>query len=257
MPGFKIVTNPADLVYLYDGSLAGFFCCVHRSFYERELPIDILPEAADQPSIYPRAYISTDQAKAEAVRASIVKNLSDRVIELTEHVFLCHHPHKEQKLLRFLIFAFGIGPKAAYMLGEDAVADVLEMEKHLLGEVHLLRGFIRFADYGEMLGGVITPKNFVLPLLAAHFANRFPNENFMIYDKTHKAVLAFQGGKLEITMVEEVEFSQPSEDELRFQSMWKNFYKTIGIEERVNPRCRMGHMPKRYWQNMTEMREYL
>ena len=29
----------------------------------------------------------------------------------------------------------------------------------------------------------------------------------------------------------------------------------IAIKERYNPRCRMGHMPKRYWANMTEFWE--
>jgi hypothetical protein len=29
----------------------------------------------------------------------------------------------------------------------------------------------------------------------------------------------------------------------------------VAIEGRENPRCRMTHMPKRYWENMVEMQE--
>ena len=32
----------------------------------------------------------------------------------------------------------------------------------------------------------------------------------------------------------------------------RRFYDTIAIRERENPRCRMTHMPKRYWGTMTE-----
>jgi probable DNA metabolism protein len=50
------------------------------------------------------------------------------------------------------------------------------------------------------------------------------------------------------------EFDMPKEEqnELMYQSLWKRFYDTIAIEARYNPKCRMSHMPKRYWGNMTE-----
>ena len=38
----------------------------------------------------------------------------------------------------------------------------------------------------------------------------------------------------------------------RYRLLWKRFYDTIAIRERENPRCRMTHMPKRYWNTMTE-----
>jgi len=257
MPGYKIVVNPANVVYVYDGSFAGFLCCVHESFYSKEMPANIVSEANYEPSLYMQKNIVTDEEKASSVYNSIGKNVSGRALEITKNVFLCHHKDKELKLLKFLIVAFRVGKNAPFMLGEAEVDAVLKMEQHLLGEDHLLRGFIRFADYGDILCAVISPKNFVLPLLAGHFMRRFPHENFMIYDKTYKAALIYQGRKLEITMVEEIEFRDETEEEFHYQELWKNFYKTIGIKERLNPRCRMSHMPKRYWSNMVEMREFL
>jgi len=257
MPGYKIVVNPADVVYVYDGSLAGFLCCVRESFYTKELPVNIISTENLEPSLYEQRFIKTDEGDARSVRVSIGKNISQRALELTDHIFLCHHENKELKLLRFLITAFRVGANAPNMLGEESVATVIKMERHLLGEQHLLLGFIRFKDYGNMLSAVISPKNFVLPLLAEHFVCRFPNENFMIYDKTYKAALTYQDKKLEISAVEEIEFAVESEEELYYQGLWKKFYKTIGIKERLNPRCRMTHMPKRYWENMVEMKEFL
>ena len=257
MPGYKILVSPADVVYVYDGSLAGFLCAVRESFYAKEMPVNIVSIAAHEPSLYEERFIETNVEHARAVRESIENKISKRALELTDHVFLAHHEDRELKLLKFLITAFRVGPEAPFMLGEETVAEVLSMERHMLGERHLLLGFIRFKDYGSMLSAVISPKNFVLPLLAEHFIGRFPNENFMIYDKTYKAALIYQDKKLEITAVEEIEFDSESETELYYQDLWKRFYKTIGIKERLNPGCRMSHMPKRYWENMIEMREFL
>jgi probable DNA metabolism protein len=257
MPNYKIVDNPADVLYIYDGSFVGFLCCVFESFYSKELPVNIVSDMVYEPSLYRQKVIYSDETKAKNVYEAIGSKVSGRALEIVKHGFLCHHENKEHKLLKFLIMAFRAGAKVSFMLGSAEVAEVLAMERHMLTERHKLLGFIRFADYGDMLGAVISPKNFVLPLLAEHFARRFPNENFMIYDKTHKAALIYQNKKLEITTIEEIEFADDSEEELFYQDLWKAFYKAIGIKERLNPRCRMNLMPKRYWENMVEMREFL
>jgi len=257
VPNYKIAVKPADIIYVYDGSFAGFLCCVSESFYSKEFPSGIVNEANLQPSIYRQKHIVTDETKAKSVYGAVCGKVSCRALEIVKHGFLCYHEDKEIKLLKFLVTAFRVGAKACFMLGAKEVAEVLAMERHMLREQHLLLGFVRFADYGDMLGAVITPKNFVLPLLAEHFVRRFPNENFMIYDKTHSAALVYQNKKLEMVAACEIEFDDEPEEELHYQELWKNFYNTIGIKERLNPKCRMSHMPKRYWKNMVEMKEFL
>ncbi len=48
---------------------------------------------------------------------------------------------------------------------------------------------------------------------------------------------------------------RPAESEAAFRALWRRFYDTIAIKERENPRCRMSHMPKRYWGVMTEFQK--
>jgi hypothetical protein len=55
--------------------------------------------------------------------------------------------------------------------------------------------------------------------------------------------------------MENLHLNAPSERELMFRALWRRFYETIAIEGRRNERCRMSHMPKRYWGNMTEFQE--
>ncbi|MGI6151992.1 MAG: TIGR03915 family putative DNA repair protein [Christensenellales bacterium] len=254
MPDVKPLAVPADIIYTYDGSFEGFFCCVFESVYSRELPMDILPAEDAEPTFLRVRSIETDPIRAERVRASIPKKISHRALELVMAVFCSCLEKKELRMLQFLLRGYREGGKLCFKLGDPVVAQLLSAERHLLREVHLLKGFVRFADVGGALVAVITPKNQVLPYLARHFILRYEQEQFMIFDKTNKAALVYQGGKAEILRVEHVDFPEISEDEARYQALWKRFYDTVAIEGRENPRCRMSHMPKRYWENMVEVR---
>ncbi|MFV0352483.1 MAG: TIGR03915 family putative DNA repair protein [Oscillospiraceae bacterium] len=257
MSGKGNLTTPSDIVYVYDGSFAGFLCCVHESVYSRCIPSAIFCETDMQPTLYTTLEIQTDPQKADRVQASFRKKISARAEEIVETVFLSCLAEKELCLLRFLLLGYQLGAKVPDMIGHPDVAPVLAAERHLLGENHLLLGFVRFSDFGGVLASTITPKNFVLPFMTKHFTTRFSEEDFIIYDKTHKAALVYQDHMHKIIPLEELQLPEPSEKEEAYRSLWKQFYKTIAIEARYNPKCRMTHMPKRYWANMTEMQELL
>ena len=42
------------------------------------------------------------------------------------------------------------------------------------------------------------------------------------------------------------------ENEKLFQQMWKEYFKTIAIKERINPKLHRQHLPVRFWKYMTE-----
>ncbi len=252
-PGVVVKTHPGDVVYQYDGSLDGFFCCVFASVYEHELPLDIQREGQPQMSLLPCRQIITDPAKAKRVRVSIPTKIGKETLELIEIVFLSCMEQKEMAMLRFLLLGYEKGKKTLSLLGHPLVAPLLAARRHLLHENHLLLGFIRFSDYGSGLAAVITPKNFVLPFMAQHFISRYYQENFLIYDRTHKAALVWQDQQKSIIPLEDIVFPDVSETEAQYRALWRRFFQTIAIEARTNPRCQMTQMPKRYWENMLEM----
>ena len=139
-------------------------------------------------------------------------------------------------------------------MGHPDVAPLYEMKKSLDWEVDKFQGFVRFTEYDGVLGAVIHPKNYILPLLRGHFRGRFPEENFMIYDAVHQAVLLYQNHKATLTeLAAPLELPPPSAREQEFQALWKQFYDTLEIKARHNETCRMSHCPKRFWQDMPEM----
>ena len=255
MPQRTPLAAPCDTIYVYDGSFTGFLCCVHESVYCRELPLDIVPAGSDPLTLYETRSVEADAEKAGRVLASVSAKISADAQELIETVFLSCLTQKELLMLTFLLRGYREGGKILNALGDPDVAPLLKAQRSLHSEAHLLTGFVRFTDYGGSLAGTITPKNFILPFIADHFTARFEDENFLIFDKTHNAALVYQNRRREIVSVEDIEFPPVSEEEKQYQALWKRFYNTIAIQARENPRCRMTHMPKRYWENMTEMRE--
>lgn len=241
-----------DLAYSYDGSFEGLLCCVFESYEQKEIPSLISPPGVQQILFDTAKWIKTDKDKAQRVFNSIPVKISSRAQELVRLGFLTCIPNKELLILHFLRLGFKYGSKVMTMLTDDTVCSLQKAVRHLTSESHKYKGFVRFSVYGEALVAVIEPKNFVLPLLAEHFCDRFRNEEFMIYDKTHCMALIYQSQKAELIYVEELTLPEIDGTEVEYRLLWRQYYDTIAIAGRNNPRCRMNRMPKRYWGHLTE-----
>lgn len=249
------MSDRGAVAYLYDGTYEGLMTCVFESFDRKELPDMILSPESTQVTLLPAREIVTDLEKAARVDASISQKISLPADELVNLGYLTCLPDKELVILKFLRLGFHHGRIVTDMLANDTVNTLYKAVQHLTHEAHLLTGFLRFSVTKGALTAVIEPKNQVLPLMTAHFCNRYPNEVFLIYDKTHGMALIHQNGRKEILPVEDLQLPDPDEEEREYRLLWKSFYRTIAIKERENPRCRMTHMPKRYWKYLTEFQE--
>ena len=244
-----------NLIYSYDGTFDGLLCCVFESYTCRERPLDIRRFDAEEVTLYPVKEIVSSRENAERVYASIQKKIGASGGELISRAFLSGNREKEMVIYRFIRFGYRYGPASVNMLGEEIVSELHHTVRAVNNETHLLLGFTRFSEYNGGLAAVIEPKHFVLPLMAGHFKSRYSEEHFMIYDKTHGMALVYQPYECRIISVEDIQFPEEGEQELQYRRLWKGYYDAIAIRERENPRCRMGHMPKRFWSHLTEMQE--
>lgn len=227
-------------------------CCIFESYARKENPLEIRPPEA-QPSFFDASCrIETDGTKADRVYQAIPRKISAEAQDLVRLGFLTCNSQKEMMIYRFLRLGFQYGPGVMNRITDDGVFELQKAVRHLTMESHKLKGFIRFSVYDQVLIAVIEPKNLVLPLLAAHFCDRYRRESFMIYDKVHGMALIYQDFKAELISLEHLVLPEIDGAEEEYRSLWKQFYQTIAIESRYNPRCRMSLMPKRYWKNMTE-----
>ena len=235
----------------YDGSYPGFLTCVFESYAHREEAVCFTSPEEDRLTLWPERHVDTDQAKAERVYRSLSKKISPQACRLVTQAFLTCLPERELHMYRFLRLGYQRGADITRDLTDDRVAVLTRAVGHLTGEAHLLKGFTRFSEQEGVLVGEIAPKNRVLPLLRPHFCARYPEESFVLYDRTHREALFYRPRRWAIVPLEAFRAAAPGREERDFRRLWRRFYDTIAIEGRENPRCRMTQMPKRFWGTMT------
>jgi probable DNA metabolism protein len=242
-----------DVVYVYDGTFEGLLCAVFACYEFKETPADIRSSDAAQMTLYPIKTIETDLKTAERMRDGLLRKCGREAYGLAAYAFYTCLDQKELLIYRFVRIAMAHGPKALQMLTDDTVLTLQNAVRALKREAHQYQGFVRFSIHGNVMAAVIEPKNEVLSLIAPHFCDRFANEAFMIYDKTHGQMLLYRAGRRAIISVDRYDPPEADESEENVRSLWKLFYETVAIRARTNPKCRMSHMQKRYWKHLPEM----
>ena len=244
-----------QVCYEYDGTFEGFLTCVFYSYAHREEAVCFQTFAEDCCTLWTTRRIDTEQDKAERVYRSIGSRMGRPAAELVYRGFLTCLPEKELHIYRFLRYGYERGAAVMDDLGDPRVHTLWRAVGHLNSEAHLLTGFIRFSDHHGVLMGEIEPKNRVLPLLRRHFVGRYNTEPFLLYDRTHGEALVYRPHQWVIVPVDGLTLPPAGEEERQYRRLWKRFYDTVAIEGRYNPKLRMTHMPKRYWNTMTEFQE--
>lgn len=239
----------------YDGTLAGFLTCVFQCYVHREEPCEFYTPEQLCCSFYPLRTVETDQEKARRVYRSLMEKMGREGQETVVRGFLTCLPEREVWLWRLIRMGYRRGPSLLLDLADPTVDKVVKAVRFLGHEAHQFTGFVRFSEQDGVLVSQIEPKNRVLPLLRPHFCGRYPQERFVIFDRTHGQALFYQPIKWAILDVEKFTPGDPDETELAYRRMWRSFYRTISIEGRYNPKCRQTNMPKRYWSTMTEFQQ--
>lgn len=248
--------------YRYDGTFAGFLCCVRDIYQYHEPPNLFLGLGGSQPTLYQERWVETDQALARRVYRRLEQRLGHKGILFVWEGFLTNLDHKERRLCEVIDLGLRSGPGVERRLTDEQVLQVGKAVRHLQRECELLTGFVRFSDYQGLLVAEIAPKNQVLPILRIHFCDRLAGEPFLIHDKTHGQLLLHKPGPEDkgrgswaIMDAQDFTVPAPGEEERRYRDLWRRFYDTLAIEGRYNPKCRQTHMPKRYWPEMTEFQQ--
>jgi len=240
------------VTYIYDGSYEGLLCCVFETYMAREMPVAVLSPEAEEMSLFGSKEIVTDELKATRVKKGMQEKLGAEVAELVRLSYFTCLPEKELWVINFLHLAFKVGKRVTHLVAEPSVDKLTKAVQSMMGEAHLLKGFVRFSVQSGVLVSTIGPKNYVLPFLASHFRARYPAEHFLIYDERHHMALVSRPREYAIVPMEEFAAAPSDAEEARCRQLWRAFYDAIEIKARHNELCRMTHLPQRYWKYMTE-----
>lgn len=243
-----------SLFYLYDGSFDGLLTAVFEAYARREQPDAIAGEENLQVSFGQQVTrIPTEEEKARRVEKALIAKLGKPVFKKIWTVSLSSDPDQATIIYHYIRRGLEIGRRIYSDLAHPAVLSLEKLYRLVGRESHLLIEFLRFS---EMEGGVfyahITPEHYVVPLMMPHFVDRYCVQPFLIHDSTHQVAGIYDLQRWQMVETSGLTLPDITQDELCFRRMWKDFYNTISIRERFNPRCRQNHMPKKYWKNMTE-----
>lgn len=203
--------------------------------------------------------VETNLEQAMMVSRSIKTKISSEAFEMVCRVALSDYKGKGDLIYRFLILGFHIGSKIVSHLSNEIVNQVFKLNRYVSNEAHHLLGFIRFSEQESgILTSTIHPRNNVLTLVTPHFADRLPNERFVIFDGNRNICSLHLPGKpwimAELPDMDSIGFAEIIDDE--YKNLWKVFFESIAIKERINPKLQRNNLPIRFRRDMTEF-EYV
>ena len=203
--------------------------------------------------------IEPSSAKAEKVIRTIAKRFGRETLQIILEALGSTDGQKGNAVYHMIVHGLRGGYKGKLIdcFSEESVVKVVALSTTVWHEYHHFYGFLRFQELENgVLYAVIHPKNRVLSFLGDHFANRFPNEYFMIYDVVHNIYLMHGARKecflLEGELVPEQQLPGGSVRENQIQDMFRYFCQKIAILERGNDSLQKQMLPLRFHPDMIE-----
>ena len=257
------------IIYVCEDSLTGIFSGIYevwkRKMTAEEAGLEV-GDSFERRLFCEYIFCKAEKRKALAVIRMIQKNLGADVYEKISYALLSADRRKAEMVFRAMLEAKRLSRKDRLMehLGNEAVRAVFGMYRQVSNEAHHYKGFVRFRELkNKTLFAKIEPKHAVLPCIAEHFADRFPQENWVIYDKTHEVFLIHEKGKryyfLQQYMCMKGDSGSDqniaggfSEEEMDYEALWKGFVQSISVAERENRALQNQNLPLRFRTNLVE-----
>lgn len=254
------MNNYPSLILQCEDSLEGILTAIYEAFVEKNKKVDFsdgdihisIGEGQNMLLFATEKRVKTDLDKAYKTLNAVQKQISylayKRILSA-----LCHFSSdRGDAVLGFLIHGFKKGAQVVEDLANPYVLRVMELSRKVDNESHNFCGFVRFREIGSLLYSEIEPKCDVLPLVKDHFDDRFPNENYAIFDKKRNYALVHKAFGETIFIAEEDWTLDLSGYQDAFEELWIQYFKSIAIVERKNVRCQNNLLPKWYRKNMIE-----
>lgn len=244
----------SQICYVYDGSFEGLLTAVYEAYYLKEKPDSIVSETNYQEDLLvKKIVIQTDCSKSDKVYDSIIKKISYEAFTKVYCVFLSELPEAATMIYEYLKLGWKIGRKVDCCLSDERVLNVHTISKKVSKERHRMLGLIRFKKIkGDMYYAAIEPDYNIVGLLAHHFVRRFNDQYFVIHDVKRNTAAVYNRSEWILSEFTANQIIIWDNDEQNIQSLWKEFFNSIAIKDRVNPRLQKQFMPKRYWKYLIE-----
>ena len=251
------------LVLLCEDSAEGIFTGVYEAYALKRSheSIRLRTGGETQTSLFTEyREIATDEEKARRVMKTLKGSFCAEDYEAFFMAAASPVPEKAQAIYGSIVWGLAHRGRGSILrhLTDPDVCRMLELARNASNELHHLKGFLRFQELESgLLFSVIQPKNAVLAMLAEHFADRLPSENFLIYDEGRKQYAIHPAGRSWFLSREQEEVPEPAvsaQEEYYGELFWR-FCHSISIDERKNIELQRNLLPLRFRPYMTEFKK--
>lgn len=251
------------IVFVYDKTFEGLLTAVFDAYSRRTFPDLLLTGKEPLPLFCDEVVtIYTDGQKAERVWKGLQKSISGISLSGLTVTWLSELPEVDILLFRYIRKAIDAPSTIEYNLGDPDVLNVSKIWKKVSQERLRVIQFLRFQKASDgTFFAALSPLYNVLPLTLSHLTDRFADQRWLLYDLQRE-----YGYYYDLREATEVHFENRNahlisgllsedimdKDEKLFQQLWKEYFKSIAIKERLNLKLHRQHMPARFWKYMPE-----
>lgn len=254
-----------EYVLLCEDSLDGIFTGIYEAYqYKKDEHIvshDEIHLAVKEPDTY-RLFmhyekVTTDREKSLKVSRTLKRELGEDTFYDMCLALASDREEKADAVYHTVVLGLQYHDRNVFArLHEDAVSSAFACQRGASRELQHLKGFLRF---GELEQGILyakfAPKNNILTYLMAHFADRLPADDFIIFDEK-RGLYGLHPRYKQWYLVSEAAIDEDklvfSKDEEVYKELFVRFCKTIAIEERKNPELQRNMLPLRFRPYMPE-----
>lgn len=243
--------------YIYDNTFEGLLTAIFYA-YPSKVPVKISRALFFEPTLITEPIeIKTDEDKFNRVYKSIELKLSSNTLKNVFYLFLSDLKNVEDLILNYLKLCYRFGDNINLAKNNDIIINVDKISRKVTLEAHRFTGFVRFSEISPLTYyAKIEPDHNIIPLITNHFINRFSDQNFIIHDIKRNSALLYNKTDYVITSLSEKENSSFDFGDYNdnFEILWKDYFNSTTIKERINTRLQKRSMPIRYWSNLTELK---
>lgn len=246
----------------YDGTFEGFLSCVFYA-YEHKLDLVSIEKIDSQkPSLFESSVeVISESQKAKRVWKGLSKKMSAKGKKKLYKAFLSEVTNIENALYYYIRRAMTSNVNIESDFTDPKILHIEKVVKKVDREKHRMDAFVRFRlTQDGIYFATVEPDFDVLPLVADHFKSRYADQKWIIYDLKRKYGIYYnlddvQTVSLEISKDINSQRNASSYftiEEMQFQRLWANYFKSSNIASRKNMQLHIKHIPKRYWKYLSE-----
>jgi len=250
------------IVFRYDKTFEGLLTAIFDAYNRNTFPAKLLSSGEIEPLFVEECHtVITDTKKSGRVWKGLEKKTMPITRNMLSYVWLSEINGCDETIFKYIRKVFDNKTSIEMNFADEDVLQVRNIAQKVNREKQRVVEFVRFQKTADgMFFAPIAPEHNVLPLTLEHFTKRFADQQWIIYDtkrdygyfynlkETTEITLdrdtLTQEGKVNVDLLD-------SEEQL-FQHLWKSYFKSMTIKERINPKLHRQHLPVRFWKYLTE-----